>query len=148
MMYLEYLGGENLDSWVTLPNGRHQAIDEIITRFKGDDGLNYTFVFYPGFTCDGGSVPWCFRWFVPSWDETNHELNIAYALHDGLYATELLPRRAADDLLESMLYVAGLSQLRASTVKWAVCNYGQSHYGKSHDTFEDGLFFKMARYKL
>ena len=147
-MYLEYLGGENLDSWVTLPNGRHQAVDEIITRFKGDDGLNYTFVFYPGFTCDGGSVPWCFRWFVPSWDETNHELNIAYALHDGLYATELLPRRAADDLLESMLYVAGLSQLRASTVKWAVCNYGKSHYGKDHDQFEDGLFFKMARYKL
>lgn len=147
-MYLEYLGGENLDSWVTLPNGRHQTVDEIITRFKGDDGLNYTFVFYPGFTCDGGSVPWGFRWFVPSWDNTNHELNIAYALHDGLYATELLPRRAADDLLESMLYVAGLSQLRASTVKWAVCNYGKSHYGKSNDTFEDGLFFKMARYKL
>ena len=36
-MYLEYLGGENLDSWVTLPNGRHQAVDEIITvdRFLG-----------------------------------------------------------------------------------------------------------------
>ena len=48
-MYLEYLGGERLDSWVTLPNGRHQATDEIITRFKGDDGLRYTFVIFPGF---------------------------------------------------------------------------------------------------
>ena len=146
-MYLEYLGGERLDSWVTLPNGRHQATDEIITRFKGDDGLRYTFVIFPGFTCDGGSVPWAFQWFVPSWSKDNHELNIAYALHDGIYATECLNRRAGDDLLETMLYVAGLSQLRASTVKWAVCNYGRSHYGKEHDTFEDGLFFKMTRYK-
>lgn len=37
-MYFEYLGGENLDSWVTLPNGRHQAVDEIITRFHGQVG--------------------------------------------------------------------------------------------------------------
>lgn len=147
-MYLEYLGGERLNSWVTMPSGRHQATDEIIVRFQGDDGYRYTFTFLPGFSCDGGSVPWCFRWFVPSWDEDNPELNIAYALHDGLYGSELLSRRAADDVLETMLYVAGLSTLRATTVKYAVANGGRKHYGKAADKYDDRLFFKMVRYKL
>ena len=147
-MYLEYLGGERLNSWVTMPSGRHQATDEIIVRFQGDDGYRYTFTFLPGFSCDGGSVPWCFRWFVPSWSNDNPILNISFALHDALYASELLPRRASDDLLESMLYVAGLSRFRATTVKYAVANAASKHYGKEHDKFDDRLFFKMVRYKI
>ncbi len=147
-MYLKYLGAENIDAWVTLPNGRHQAVDEITVRFEGDDGLRYTFTLMPGFTCDGGSVPWCFRWFVPSWSKDNPILNIAYCLHDGCYSSECLSRRASDDLLESMLYEAGLSRFRATTVKYAVANAASKHYGKEHDKYDDRLFFKMVRYKL
>ena len=147
-MYLKYLGAENINAWVTLPNGRHQAVDEITVRFEGDDGLRYTFTLMPGFTCDGGSVPWGFRWFVPSWSQTNWELNIGYSLHDAIYATECLPRRVADDLLETMLYVADYNQMHATTVKWAVANFGRTHYGKEHDKFGDGVFVKLVKYKL
>lgn len=146
-MYLKYLGGKNLDAWVELPNKRHQAIDEIVMRFEGDDGLRYTFSFQPGFTTDGGSIPLALRWFVPSWSKDNHVLNMAYALHDACYGGELLSRRAADDLLESMLYEAGLSRFRATTVKYAVANFASRHYGKQFDQYEDHLFVKLVKYK-
>lgn len=30
---------------------------------------------------------------------------------------------------------------------WVTLPNGRSHYGKEHDTYEDGLFFRMTRYK-
>ena len=147
-MHFEYLGTRNPDSWVTLPSGLHQAVDDIEIRLKGDDGYNYTVTLYPGLLTDGGSVPWMLRWFVPSWSETNHELNISFVLHDVLYATEYLPKEVADDLLEDMLMTAGISRLRASTVCWAVTNFADKHYGRNFDENEMGLFSRIIKYKL
>ena len=55
-MYFEYLGGENLDSWVTLPNGRHQAVD-MLRGILRDAGLS---------RFKASTVCWCVNNFAAS----------------------------------------------------------------------------------
>lgn len=98
-----------------------------------DKGAVYLFTLYTGFKCNGGSVPKVFRWFMPSWDDNVPLLNIAYCLHDWLYASSYMPKEQADDLLRGLLRDAGYNRFHASTVCWVVNNFAKSHYG--HDEY-------------
>ena len=97
---------------------------------KDETGLTYTFTLKKGFTSNGGSVPWAFRWFMPSWDDDVPLLNVAYLLHDWLYASREMCKAYADDLLRSLLRDAGYNRFHASTVCWAVNNFARSHFGQ------------------
>ena len=147
-MHFYYLGSRNEDAWVKLPSGLYQAADDILVRVKDEYDYHYTFSILPGFVTDGGSVPKVFRWFVPSWSGTNHVINLAYACHDGVYATACMPRLFGDDLLRGMLRDAGLSRARASSVCWAVNNFACRHYGPEYDHLGSGPFFRMTKYKI
>lgn len=147
-MHFYYLGARNQDSWVRMPSGLYQATDEILVRLRDDADYHYTFTVLPGFRTDGGSVPTAFRWFVPSWSDDNPIINLAFTLHDGVYATACLPRPFADDLLRGMLRDAGINRFRASTVCWAVNQFACCHYGPEHDTLGSGPFFRMVKYRL
>ena len=100
---------------------------------KDEMGLTYTFTLKKGFTCNGGSVPIIFRWFMPSWDDNVPLLCVAYMLHDWLYASREMCKAYADDLLRSLLRDAGYNRFHASTVCWAVNNFARSHFG--HDEY-------------
>lgn len=144
-MHFYILNYTGAGCWVKLPDGRYQATDTITVNVRDQDRMVYEFTMLPGFRTDGGSVPWCFRWFAPGWTEDEPLVNLAYALHDALYASELLPRGQADDLLRGLLRDAGWSRVRASTVCYAVNKFAASHYGKDRDPEENRLFFKMRR---
>lgn len=147
-MHFYYLGASNAHSWVRMPSGVYQATEDIAVSVRDDSDMYYTFSILPGFRTDGGSVPTAFTWFVPGWSDDNPIINMAYALHDGVYATACLPRPYADDLLRGTLRDAGLSRLRASTVCWAVNQFACRHYGTEYDTLGSGPFFRMVRYRL
>lgn len=98
-----------------------------------ETGAVYTFTLYKGFKCNGGSVPKPFRWFMPSWDDKVPLLCVAYCLHDWLYASVMMPKEQADDLLRGLLRDAGYNRFHASTVCWAVNTFAKSHYG--HDEY-------------
>lgn len=147
-MHFYYTGSRNCDAWVEMPNGLYQAADDIIVNVKDEFGFSYTFTILPGFRTDGGSVPAAFRWFVPSWDYDRPVINLAYACHDGVYATGCLSRAAADDLLRGMLRDAGLSRFRASTVCLAVNSFACRHYGIEHDRYGSAPFFRMVKYRI
>lgn len=98
-----------------------------------ETGAVYLFTLYKGFKCNGGSVPKPFRWFMPSWDDKVPLLCVAYMLHDWLYASTMMPKEQADDLLRGLLRDAGYNRFHASTVCWAVNTFAKSHYG--HDEY-------------
>lgn len=137
---INHMGGK---CWIKLPSGLYQATDDIYVYVRDETGMHYEFHILPGFQTDGGSVPWCFRWFVPKWTEDNVTVNLAYAIHDGLYASELMHRSVSDDLLRGLLRDGGLPRYKASTVCFAVNNFAASHYGKDRDYEENRKFFRM-----
>ena len=144
-MHFYFVSAKNEKSWVK--NGElYQAIDDIFVTVKDQDNMYYEWHLLPGFRTDGGSVPLCFRWFVPSWSKTNHVLNLAFALHDAAYASELLDRSDADDLVRGVLRDAGLCRLRASTVCYAVNKFAERHYGKENDKYGSAQFVKLRRW--
>lgn len=98
-----------------------------------ETGAVYVFTLHKGFKCNGGSVPKPFRWFMPSWDDKVPLLCVAYLLHDWLYASAMMPKEQADDLLRGLLRDAGYNRFHASTVCWAVNTFAKSHYG--HDEY-------------
>jgi hypothetical protein len=69
---------------------------------------------------------------------------MAYALHDGCYASGLLHRDVSDDLLRGLLRDAGLSRVKASTVCYAVNKFAESHY--QHDEYDTAKFIKLHVY--
>ena len=102
---------------------------ELHVTVKDEFGTRYIFTLYPGLKSDGGSVPWVFRWFMPSWDDNVPLLCVAYLLHDWLYASREMCKAYADDLLRGLLRDAGYNRFHASTVCWAVENFARSHFG-------------------
>ena len=100
-------------------------------------GLKYIFTLYPGLKSDGGSVPFIFRWFMPSWDDDVPLLNVAYMLHDWLYASREMCKAYADDLLRGLLRDAGYNRFHASTVCWAVENFARGHFGSDENHIAD-----------
>ena len=92
-----------------------------------------------GFRCDGLSVPWAFRWFLPSWDKRNQLYNVAGALHDWLYATKgnfgMFYREECDDVFRGLLRESGISRFKAGCADKAVEWFagGADHWG--HDGY-------------
>lgn len=88
-----------------------------------------------GFRCDGLSVPWAFRWFLPSWDKRNQVYNVAGALHDWLYATKgnygMFCREECDDTFRGLLRESGISRFKAGCADKAVEWFagGSEHWG-------------------
>ena len=145
-MHFYFVASKNEKSWIK--NGElYQAIDDIFVTVKDHDNMYYEWHLLPGFLTDGGSVPRCFRWFVPSWSKSNHVLNLAFALHDAAYASALLDRNDADDLVRGLLRDAGLCRLRASTVCYAVNKFAEDHYGPVHDKYGSAPFVKLRRWR-
>lgn len=142
-MHFYFVRGCGFRNWIKIGDVC-QATDDIICIVRDEFGTYYEFHLLPGFQCNGGSVPWCFRWFVPSWSSTNDLINMAFALHDGLYSSGLLHRSVSDDLLRGLLRDAGLSRFKASTVCYAVNKFAESHYQK--DEYDTAKFIKLHVY--
>lgn len=101
-----------------------------------DDGKRlYTFKIHRGFMTDGGSIPKIFSWFAKGWSN-DYRYNAAYILHDWLYASGILKREIADDMLRSALRDCGMNRFHASTICWAVNNFASSHYGIMNDDLD------------
>lgn len=77
-----------------------------------------------GFRCDGLSVPWFARWFLPTWDQKNSLYNLAGALHDWLYSTKgnygKFTREECDDIFRGLLRESRISRFKAGCADKAV----------------------------
>lgn len=142
-MHFYFVRGCGFRCWTKI-DSLYQATDDIICIVRDELGTHYEFHLLPGFRCNGGSVPLIFQWFVPSWSPTNDLINMAYALHDGCYASGLLHRDVSDDLLRGLLRDAGLSRVKASTVCYAVNKFAESHY--QNDEYDTAKFIKLHVY--
>ena len=124
-------------AWVTRKDGSHVLNNQFMLIVRaGRDGvtMEYTFAFRAGFRCDGLSVPWAFRWFLPSWDSRNALYNVAGAVHDWLYTTKgysVFNREACDDIFRGLLRESGIGRFKAGCADKAVEWFagGSKHWG-------------------
>lgn len=144
-MHFYYVRGCGLRCWTKIGD-IYQATDDIIVIVRDETGMHYEFHLLPGFRTDGGSVPLAFQWFVPKWSSTNDLINAAYFIHDAAYASGLVHRNIADDMLRGLLRDAGLSRFKASTVCWCVNKFAAGHYGPENDSEGNGAFVKLHVY--
>lgn len=144
-MHFWFVSSKNEKSWIPI-GGTYQATDDIFVTVRDQDGMHYEFHLFPGFRCDGCSAPLCFRWFAPKWHPGNDLYNIAVCLHDACYASGLLSRGHADDLLRGLLRDAGFSRFKASTICFCVNRFAAGHYGKENDRLDTGAFVKLRVY--
>ena len=118
--------------------------DFYITVINSDNASEkYTIKISKGAVWDGLSIPKMFRWFLPEIDYTNQLYSASGLVHDGLYASELLPKDIADDIFRSILRDSGISRFKGSTAHWCVSNFAKCHYGKKHDTNGLGKFVEI-----
>lgn len=111
------------------------VIDEDFSIVLQDNnGVVFTITVKAGAKCDGLSIPFAFRWFLPTWNKDNELYNIAGIVHDGLYASELVCKNIADDIFRGILRDSGISRFKGSTAEWCVEKFAKNHYGKKHDT--------------
>ena len=124
-------------AWGTRKDGSHVLNNQFMLIVRADrDGVivEYTFAFREGFRCDGLSVPWAFRWFLPSWDSKNALYNVAGAVHDWLYTTKgysVFNREACDDIFRGLLRESGIGRFKAGCADKAVEWFagGGKHWG-------------------
>lgn len=101
-----------------------------------------------GFKCDGLSVPWFARWFLPTWDENNSLYNLAGATHDGLYLTKgyygFFTREECDDIFRGLLRESKISRFKAGCADKAVEWFagGDGHWG--NDSYDVKSLFRMS----
>lgn len=118
---------------------------------KSDIVFNITFSIKKGFKVDGASIPWMFRWFLPSWAKDgcgfNADIyNIGAAVHDGLYIHKgfnLFSREECDDILRGIWRESGISRFKAGVADKAVEWFagGKNHFG--NDSYKVGDLFSM-----
>lgn len=84
---------------------------------------------------DGLSVPKIFRWYLPDWDDSNVLYNVAGICHDGIYGSEIMCKKMADELFYKALIKAGIKPSKAYIAKWSVEHLAGLHYGNKHDDF-------------
>lgn len=142
-MHFYYVRGCNFRSWIKIGD-IYQATNDITCVVRDETGMFYEFQMLAGFRTNGGSVPWFAQWYVPSWSSTNDLINIAYSLHDGIYASGIMHRDLADDLLRGLARDSGYSRTKAGLICWAVNQFGASHYGK--DELDTAKFLKLHVY--
>ena len=114
----------------------------ILIRDENDETI--VFEIKKGFKTDGGSIPKVFSWFAPSWKDDDNKYNACYILHDGLYASELVAKEVADDMLRSSLRDCGMNRFHASSICWAVNTFAGKHYGIEHDKWDDADFIHIV----
>ena len=132
-------------AWGTRKDGSHVLNNQFLLIVRADvtAGLvELTFTFREGFRCDGLSVPWAFRWFLPSWDSKNALYNVAGAVHDWLYSTKgysVFNREACDDIFRGLLRESGIGRFKAGcadkAVEWFAGggkHWGNDSYGIKH----------------
>ena len=124
-------------AWGTRKDGSHVLNNQVLLIVRADrDGvtMELTFTLREGFRCDGLSVPWAFRWFLPSWDSRNALYNVAGAVHDWLYTTKgysILRREECDDIFRGLLRESGIGRFKAGAADKAVEWFagGSNHWG-------------------
>lgn len=75
-----------------------------------------------GFVTDGGSVPELFWNIISPWGKNT----IAFLMHDGIYAGELLEREQADWILLEMMEYCGTNWFERNSAWRCVRNFGDS----------------------
>lgn len=125
-------------AWGTRKDGSHVLNNQFLLIVRADVTagiVELTFTFREGFRCDGLSVPWAFRWFLPSWDSKNALYNVAGAVHDWLYSTKgndgMFSREECDDIFRGLLRESGISRFKAGCADKAVEWFagGKNHWG-------------------
>ena len=119
--------------WHKDSDGLYFIDKDFVISLTDELGKTYQFLVKKGFRTDGGSIPKCFAWFAPSWKEDDEQYNACFVLHDGLYASELVNKDMADDMLRSSLRDVGMNRFHASTICFCVNHFAGKHYGKEHD---------------
>ncbi len=74
----------------------------------------------PGFRTDFASVPFGFRWLVPVVGRHGK----AAVLHDWLYSSKIMSRKAADDMFLEAMAVLGVRPWRRFLAYWGVRLFG------------------------
>ena len=123
--------------WGTRKDGMHVLNNQFLLIVRADVTVGLvelTFTFREGFRCDGLSVPWAFRWFLPSWDSRNALYNVAGAVHDWLYTTKgysVFNREECDDIFRGLLRESGIGRFKAGCADKAVEWFagGSNHWG-------------------
>lgn len=123
-------------TWSKKNDDLYRIENDFTIMFQDEENHTYIFLIKKGALTDGGSIPKAFSWFAKGWYDDNFIINACYILHDALYASELMPKDIADDILRSSLRDCGFDRLHASTICWAVNTFAKRHYGKSHDRFD------------
>lgn len=124
--------------------GLHVVQKKLVLELMRDDNKLYTITIKKGAKCDGLSIPWGFRWFLPTWDNDNSLYNVAGLVHDLLYGSELLPKDECDDIFRSILRDAGISRFKASTAEWCVQTFAKCHYGKEHAKYNESKYITLV----
>ena len=115
---------------------------------KNGKRMKVEVIFFEGFHCDGLSVPWGLRWFIPKWDDKNQLTNMAGAGHDWLYATGgnygMFNRSECDDIFRGILREAGYNRFHASTADLMIGLFagGKNHWEK--DEYGASVFAKLV----
>lgn len=94
-------------TWHTVKNGLYVIDNDFSIKFRDEHNKWFSFLILKGAKTDGGSIPKIFSWFADSWRDNDYRYNAAFVMHDVLYASELLPKDTADDLLRSSLRDCG-----------------------------------------
>ena len=121
--------------WDMLPSGLYMITELFNIRFRDEHGRKHVYQISPGLVTDGGSIPSALSWFAPGWTDEDPEYNACFILHDCLYASELLPKKDADNVLRGSLRDCDVSRLVASTICFAVDKFATRHYGVKHDKY-------------
>ena len=79
-----------------------------------------------GFKTDFASIPPAIRGFI---DTDEGDLRDAAVIHDWLYSTGELTRKAADSILRAAMRELGAGIIKSSVVYYAVRWFGASHFG-------------------
>lgn len=125
-------------AWGTRKDGSHVLNNQfmlIVRAYRDGVIVEYTFAFREGFRCDGLSVPWAFRWFLPNWKDDDQLYNTAGAVHDWLYATKgnygMFKRSECDDIFRGILRESGIGRFKAGCADKAVEWFagGSNHWG-------------------
>lgn len=99
-------------------NKTQYVLLEDITRYA----LGKRFIIRKGFVTDGASIPKSLWWLVGSPFTGNYTESAV--IHDGLYASHLLPKEIADDVFLALMKQDDVNWLRRYAMYTAVALFG------------------------
>ena len=114
----------------------------ILTEDLVYENENYIITVKAGFDFDFASIPWLFRRILP---KNGMKYDRASCLHDGLYASQSLPKDICDDLFKEASLSDGVNSAVASTIYTAVKCCGNSAYNDVEDLYKYKNLVKVVR---